>query len=62
MLLQELYEHYGNWAKMCRQLDFGSNVYQSWRKNGGIPYKTQLLIEKKTNGKFLADEGHIRQN
>jgi hypothetical protein len=58
MLLQELYAHYGNWARLSRELGFGSNTYQGWIKKGYIPYTTQLRIEKKTLGEFLANIEH----
>jgi hypothetical protein len=62
MLIQELYDHFGSWARLCRDLEFGSTTYQNWLKNGCIPYTTQLLIEKKTNNKFLADENHCKKD
>lgn len=58
MLLQELYEHYGNWTRLVRELDFGTSTCQLWRKRGYIPFKTQLLIEYKTKGRFKANEKH----
>jgi hypothetical protein len=61
MLIEELYEHFGSWARLGRDLDLGSTTYQNWRKNGYIPYTTQLIIEKKTNSKFLADKNHGRK-
>lgn len=58
MLLVELYNHYKSWTALARDLKFGFNTYQNWRKKGYIPYSTQLLIEKKTNGRFKASELH----
>jgi len=60
MLLQELYDHYGTWTKLSRDLGFGSSTYQIWRKKGCIPYPSQLVIEKKTKGIFKADEEHAK--
>lgn len=60
MLMQELYDYYGNWTELARQLHFSPSTYQGWKKQGYIPYTTQLLIEKKTNGAFLAQEEHGR--
>ncbi len=62
MLLQELYGFYGSWAKLTRELGLGSTTYQPWVKKGYIPYTTQLLIEKKTKGKFRADIEHAIAN
>jgi hypothetical protein len=56
MLLEELHKHYKTWTNLSRELGFGVNTYQKWRNRGGIPYTTQLLIEKRTKGKFKARE------
>lgn len=58
MLLIELYEHYGTWNHLSRELNLGINTYQIWRKQGYIPFKAQLVIEYKTNGLFKASEEH----
>lgn len=58
MLVQELYEHYGNWSEVIRKLQVGLQAPYNWRQLGYIPFKTQLLIEYKTNGLFKADEAH----
>lgn len=58
MLLDELYEHYGSWTQLTRKLDLSNSTYQTWKKKGYIPFKTQLLIQHKTNGLFKASEEH----
>lgn len=58
MLLDELYKHYGNWTRLARALSLGNSTYQVWRKKGYIPFKSQLLIERQTNGLFKAEERH----
>lgn len=58
MLLQELYEYYGTYAEMGRELRLSTSSYQIWRKQGYIPYTTQLIIEKKTKRLFKACESH----
>ena len=58
MLLNELYEHYGTWTHLGRQLGLGNSTYQVWRKQGYIPFTAQLLIENKTKGLFKASEAH----
>lgn len=60
MLLEELYRHYGTWTNLVRSLNIGSTTYQVWRKRGFIPFRTQLLIENKTKGRFKADELHAQ--
>lgn len=56
MLLNELYEYYGTWTHLGRQLELGNSTYQVWRKQGYIPFTAQLLIENKTKGLFKACE------
>lgn len=56
MLLRELYEYYGTWTSLCRELGMGNNSYQRWKKQGYIPFQTQLLIEHKTKRRFKARE------
>jgi len=58
MLLNELYDYYGTWTNLVRELNLGNSTYQIWRKQGYIPFTAQLLIEKKTKGRFKACEAH----
>ncbi len=58
MLINELYEYYGSWAKLSRALEMGSGTYWTWKKRGYIPFPTQLMIEYKTKGRFKASEEH----
>lgn len=58
MLLQEMKDHYGTYANMSKALDFAPTTYLMWKRKGGIPFSTQLLIERKTKRKFLAKEEH----
>lgn len=60
MTTEELHDYYGSWAELARSLGMGFASYQNWLKKGYIPYTTQLLIEKKTEGRFIADPAHGR--
>lgn len=60
MLLRELHEYYGTWTELTRKLELGYSTYRGWLKNDSIPYLMQLLIEKKTEGRFLADINHVK--
>lgn len=60
MLLQELHEHYGTYTKLTKDLDLGITTYQNWLRKGYIPYTTQLIIEKKSKGKFKAVVSHAK--
>lgn len=61
MILQELYDFYGTYAEISRELRFGHCTYQSWRAKGYIPYSTQCRIEKDSKGRFKADKSHCKQ-
>lgn len=54
MRIEELKEFYKTWTNLAHALEIGMNSHQYWRKVGYIPYPTQLVIEKKTKGKFKA--------
>lgn len=58
MLLDELYDHFGNWTRLVRTLNLGNSTYQIWRRQGFIPFKAQLFIEYQTKGLFKANEEH----
>jgi len=60
MLLEQLYAHFKKWTEIGRQLNLGMNTYQNWRKLGYIPYRTQVVIERKTNGLFKAYKCHAK--
>ena len=55
MRLEELKEYYKTYAAITRLAGMGMNNHQYWKKIGYIPYPTQLVIEKKTKGKFKAN-------
>lgn len=58
MLLSELYEYYGSWTRLVRDLNIAHSSYQVWRRQGYIPFKAQLFIEHQTNSFFKACEAH----
>jgi hypothetical protein len=58
MKLNELYEYFGSWTQLTRELNLSSATYQIWRRKGYIPFKAQLLIENKSKGRFKAVEAH----
>lgn len=60
MRIEELYAHYGTWTELAHALNIGMNTHQYWRKIGYIPYPTQLVIEKKTKGRFKASENDAK--
>jgi hypothetical protein len=58
MLLEQLKANYGTYDRMNKALDLAPTTYLNWKKRGGIPFKTQLLISEKTKGKFKALRAH----
>ncbi len=58
MFLEELHEYFGTWTNMVRELGLGNSTYQVWRRQGYIPFPSQLLIENKSKGMFKASEEH----
>jgi len=61
MLIKEMYDYYGNnWAKMARELGFGTNTVFLWKTQGYVPIRSQMVIEKRTSGLFKADVEHAK--
>ena len=60
MKIDELKNYYKTWSNICREFGMGLNATQYWRKIGYIPYRTQLLIEKQSKGKFKANTEHAK--
>lgn len=58
MLIEELYDFYKSWSVMSRKLELSPTTYLGWKRRGYIPWQTQLVIEKKTHGKFKAKLDH----
>jgi mannose/cellobiose epimerase-like protein (N-acyl-D-glucosamine 2-epimerase family) len=58
MLLEELHEYFGSYSHMSRELGLNSSTYLEWRNKGYIPFTTQLVIEKRSDGVFKALEEH----
>lgn len=55
MKVEDIYEHFGkSWTKVSRELKVPHSSLQNWRKRGFIPIRTQMLLERKSNGLFKA--------
>lgn len=59
MLISEVYDLYGSWAQLSKQLNIGSTTYQAWLRRGYIPLKMQETIEVRTKGKVVASIEHL---
>lgn len=60
MLPKDVLDYYGTWSRLIREVGLGLSTYQGWLKKGYIPYRSQLLIEKSTKTKLLANVEHGR--
>jgi hypothetical protein len=61
MTLNQLYEKYFSWTGVGRALSVSITSLRNWRKKGFIPIKSQLEIEKKTNGAFVASLDDVKK-
>jgi hypothetical protein len=55
MTLQELITHYGNLNRVSKAVGISIANVHRWKRQNEIPWITQLVIEKRTNGLFIAD-------
>jgi hypothetical protein len=61
MILNDIYEYYQkNWVTVGRELRVGSTSLYNWKKIGYIPIASQIKIEKRTKGLFVADLEHAK--
>lgn len=57
MKIQEVYEFYNKkWSHAGRAFGVNDSTIRYWRDCGYIPFRSQILIEKITDGKLKADE------
>jgi hypothetical protein len=57
MKATEVHEFFGGkWSHVARGLGLTESTVGYWRRKGYISYRTQLLIEKITEGKLVADK------
>ena len=59
MRLFELYEAYQySWTNVSKATGYTQGCIYGWRQRGYIPFKAQLIIEQRLNGRFKADINH----
>ena len=57
MILEDVYKYYFcNWSRACRELKMGRTTITNWQKRGYIPYRSQEIIELRTNGVLKASQ------
>lgn len=61
MKLEDVKDFYGNSYQFSKKTGMDHANYLNWQKKGFIPIKTQLRIEKMTNGMLKADLNHINR-
>ncbi len=61
MKLDDIYHYYDcNWAKVARELKLGSTTLQKWKAKGYVPIRSQMVIEKRSQGLFKANLRHAQ--
>lgn len=56
MTYDQIVAYYGTEAKAAKKLGFTPQALNLWKHGGGVPHRTQELIELKTRGKLKADK------
>lgn len=56
MTIEEVRKYYRTLQRACKRLGIADQNTTKWNKQGYIPWKLQLLLEKYTNGELVADE------
>ena len=55
MTVTEIYEYYNNnWSEAARELKVGFTTIKGWRIRGYIPIRSQIILEKRTQGMLKA--------
>ena len=61
MTYDEVVQHYGTAYKVSKDGGFSRGAPYNWKKQGFIPIETQMLIEKRTDGKLKASLLHCER-
>lgn len=56
MNLEDVVKHFGSARALAFEINTSPQAVSHWRRNGYIPFAKQLLIERHTQGLFVADE------
>jgi len=60
MKIQELIKHYGSQANIAREFGYTRQAVSYWFRIGAIPFRTQLMIQAATLGKFKARKEKVK--
>ena len=61
MKYDDLIKYFGSGYKVSLDCNISAGAPYNWKKQGYIPIKTQMLIEKLTKGELKADLAHCRR-
>lgn len=56
MTLDDLLDYYHTYVRISQILNVGISSPNYWKRKGYIPYRTQLLIQHRSDGRFIASE------
>jgi hypothetical protein len=59
MLLEEVKQYFGTTYQFNKKTGMHHASFSNWEKKGYIPIKTQIKLEKITNGELKANLEHI---
>lgn len=61
MKIEDLKKEFVTWLAVANELKISQSGVSYWRRRGSIPYRTQLLIQDKTEGRFkaLKEDDHL---
>jgi predicted site-specific integrase-resolvase len=59
MTTDDLKVYYGGVGESIAALSISKTAFYQWVRNGYIPYKRQVMIEKLTNGNLKADNANV---
>jgi hypothetical protein len=56
MTIKELQDYYKTAYRFRKETGISSPTFRNWIKWGYVPFRSQLLIERITQGRFKAEE------
>lgn len=61
MTYEEVEKYYGSGYRIAKDGGFSAGAPYNWKRQGFIPIETQMIIEKRTEGRLKADLLHCRR-
>lgn len=61
MTINDLKEYYGSGYRFNKDTHMSASSFMNWNNRGYIPWGSQLIIERLTEGKLKADKQDMRK-